>query len=133
MPFTELKEMSGSIDGRINKVRKIATELRPDILDKLGLAEAIEWHASEFEKRSGIKCITKVLESEIELKPEKAISIFRIFQETLTNAARHSGATELNIEVAEKNGWLILHVGQITAEASLMPKWKKAAHLEFSE
>ena len=44
------------------------------------------------------------------LKPEKAISIFRIFQETLTNAARHSGATELNIEFAEKNGWLVLQV-----------------------
>ncbi len=106
----ELKEMSGSIDGIINKVRKIATELRPDILDKLGLAEAIEWHAGEFEKRSGIKCITKVLDEEIQLKPEKAISIFRIFQETLTNAARHSGATELNIEFAEKNGWLVLQV-----------------------
>ncbi len=107
---SELKNMSGSIDGIINKVRKIATELRPDILDKLGLTEAIEWHSSEFEKRSGIKCITKILEGEIELQPEKAISIFRIFQETLTNAARHSGATELRIEVTVKNGWLILNV-----------------------
>ncbi len=106
----ELKNMSGSIDAIINKVRKIATELRPDILDKLGLTEAIEWHASEFEKRTGIKCIADIYEGEIELKPEKSISIFRIFQETLTNAARHSGATELKIDVAQKNGWLLLQV-----------------------
>jgi two-component system sensor histidine kinase UhpB len=106
----ELKEMNNTIDGIINKVRKIATELRPDILDKLGIAEAIEWHSAEFEKRSNIKCITKTCENDIELNPEKAISIFRIFQETLTNAARHSGATELLIEMDVNNGWLILRI-----------------------
>ncbi len=106
----ELKKMSFYIDDIINKVRKISTELRPDILDKLGLVEAIEWHAEEFEKRSKIKCITTVEEKEISLSPEKSISIFRIFQETLTNAARHSGAKEIQIDLKIQNGWMILRV-----------------------
>lgn len=106
----ELKKMSSYIDVIINKVRKISTELRPDILDKLGLTEAIAWHADEFEKRSKIKCNCNITETEIILNPEKAISVFRIFQETLTNAARHSGATEIKIDLSIQNGWMVLRV-----------------------
>lgn len=105
---SELKRLSPIIDDIINKVRKIATDLRPDILDKLGLVEAIEWHAGEFEKRSGIKCITHLTDKDVSFTPDKSISIFRIFQESLTNAARHSGATEINISLNIQNGWLTL-------------------------
>jgi len=106
----ELKKITSYIDDIINKVRKIATELRPDILDKLGLKEAIEWHAGEFEKRSNIKCVTNINDEEIKLNPEKSISVFRIFQETLTNTARHSGATEVMIDLNLINGWMILSI-----------------------
>lgn len=106
----ELKKITAYIDDIINKVRKIATELRPDILDKLGLREAIEWHAGEFEKRSSIKCITRLSEEEFILNPEKSISVFRIFQETLTNTARHSGADEVIIELSIIHGWMILSI-----------------------
>ncbi len=106
----ELKKMGLYIDDIINKVRKISTELRPDILDKLGLIEAISWHADEFEKRSKIKCICNLVDSEITLSPEKSISIFRIFQETLTNVARHSGATEIKIDLTIQHGWMVLRV-----------------------
>lgn len=106
----ELKNVSTYIDDIINKVRKISTELRPDILDKLGLVEAIEWHAGEFEKRSRIRCIANFGDLEITINPEKSISIFRIFQETLTNAARHSGATTIKTELEVQNGWMILTV-----------------------
>ena len=105
---SELKRLSPIIDDIINKVRKIATDLRPDILDKLGLVEAIEWHAGEFEKRSGIKCVTHLTDEDVSFTPDKSISIFRIFQESLTNAARHSGATEINISLNIQNGWLTL-------------------------
>ena len=108
--INELKRITLYIDDIINKVRKIATELRPDILDKLGLTEAIEWHSGEFEKRMGIKCSTKLCEDEIILNPEKSISVFRIFQETLTNTARHSGATEVQIEMNVVHGWMILTI-----------------------
>lgn len=107
---SELKTINSSIDLIINKVRKISTDLRPDILDKLGLVEAIEWHAGEFEKRSGIKCVTHLIEEDPELNNERAITIFRIFQETLTNAARHSGATEVSIELNTVNDELVLTV-----------------------
>jgi two-component system, NarL family, sensor histidine kinase UhpB len=107
---SELKVINSSIDLIINKVRKIATDLRPDILDKLGLVEAIEWHAGEFEKRSSIKCITKLSEREPEISNDKAITIFRIFQETLTNAARHSGASEIEINLKINDGMLALTV-----------------------
>lgn len=106
----ELKKIASYIDDIINKVRKIATELRPDVLDKLGLKEAIEWHAGEFEKRSNIKCVTHMNDEEIILNPEKSISVFRIFQETLTNTARHSGATEVLIDLKLINGWMILSI-----------------------
>lgn len=106
----ELKKMSYYIDDIINNVRKISTELRPDILDKLGLVEAIEWHAEEFERRTGIKCSTTTEENEILLNPEKSISIFRIFQETLTNAARHSGAKEIKTDLKVQNGWMIIRI-----------------------
>ena len=106
----ELKKMSSYIDVIINKVRKISTELRPDILDKLGLVEAIAWHSDEFAKRTKIKCTCNLVDGEIQLNPEKSISIFRLFQETLTNAARHSGATEIIIDLTTQNGWMVLRI-----------------------
>lgn len=106
----ELNRIIPYIDDIINKVRKISTELRPDILDKLGLLEAIEWHAGEFEKRSQIKCNTNFKVEEVNLNPEKSISVFRIFQETLTNTARHSGATKVEIDLQMQNGWMILTI-----------------------
>ncbi len=106
----ELGKISNSIDGIINNVRRIATDLRPDVLDKLGLVDAIEWHSSEFEKRTRIKCETSLTEDEFTLNPEKAISVFRVFQEAMTNIARHSGAVTANISLGIENGWLVLNI-----------------------
>lgn len=94
-----LKSMSDITDHTINSVRRIATELRPDILDKLGLKEAIEWHAEEFEKRSGIKCLVTINTEELDLTPVLNTTVYRIIQESLTNVARHSGATQANIDI----------------------------------
>lgn len=106
----ELKEINSSIDGIVNKVRKIATDLRPDILDKLGLVEAIEWHAGEFEKRTGIKCNYELCEQNFEVSNEKAINMFRVLQETLTNVMRHSEANEVLIGLANQNSFLSLQI-----------------------
>lgn len=106
----DLTQVNLAIDEVINKVRKIATELRPNVLDKLGLAEAIVWHAGEFEKRTKIKCETELCEDGFNLGIEKSISMFRIMQETLTNIARHSGADKVLIKLENKNGWLILTI-----------------------
>ncbi|MFI5211578.1 MAG: response regulator [Ignavibacteria bacterium] len=106
----ELTKINLAIDDIINKVRKIATDLRPNVLDKLGLSEAIVWHAGEFEKRTKIKCDTDLCDDGFSLGIEKSISMFRIVQETLTNIARHSGADKVLIKLENINGWLILTI-----------------------
>ncbi|MDP4149723.1 MAG: PAS domain S-box protein [Bacteroidota bacterium] len=85
------------LDHTIITVRKIATELRPSILDDLGLVAAIEWQAQEFEKRSGIMTSFQADPADMRFPPDISICLFRICQEALTNVARHSGAKRVGI------------------------------------
>ncbi len=80
------------VNSTIQSVRRISSELRPSVLDDLGLAAAIEWQAREFEKRSGLDCHVHLPINEITANPSQATALFRIFQETLTNVARHANA-----------------------------------------
>ncbi len=89
--------MVSLIDSNISTVRKISSELRPGVLDYLGLPAAIEWQAQEFQNRTGTKCLIEKLPSEIEISNDVSTAIFRIFQETLTNITRHAEATEVNV------------------------------------
>jgi signal transduction histidine kinase len=84
------------VDSTIKSVRRICTELRPDILDHLGITAAVEWQIEEFRKRTGIKCSVIIHPREIKISRDLSISVFRIIQEALTNIIRHSGATEVN-------------------------------------
>ena len=84
---------NGLVDQAIRTVKKIATELRPGLLDDLGIAAAIEWYANDFKNRTGIQVETKINPSVINLQIDLSTAIFRIFQESLTNVARHSRAT----------------------------------------
>jgi signal transduction histidine kinase len=104
------KAMSELIDETIQKVRNISIELRPSILDDLGLAAAIEGQCREFQKRTEIKCRIITLSEETELSPDKATAVFRIFQEILTNVARHSRATLIEISMKQIDGDLVLKV-----------------------
>lgn len=88
------------VENTINTVRKISTELRPVILDRLGLIPAIEWQIEEIRKRLGIKALTNFPEEIKGLTKEQEIVIFRTFQELSTNIARHSKATEVAVSVA---------------------------------
>lgn len=87
------------IDSMVNTVRRIATDLRPSILDDLGLQEALKWQAGEFQKRSGIHCHFTTNNKGAMISPGIAITLFRIFQESLTNIRRHAGATEVVSEL----------------------------------
>jgi signal transduction histidine kinase len=104
----ELQNMGMLIDKLVNNIRRIATELRPDILDKLGLVEAIQWHGEEFEKRTKIKCEFALKEIDKFIDAHQAISLFRIFQETLTNVARHSGADTVKISFYDEGEQIVL-------------------------
>jgi PAS domain S-box-containing protein len=106
----KLEAMSALIDETIQKVRNISTELRPSVLDDLGLAAAIEWQAREFQRRTEIECRIDSLEEAFGLGPEKSAAVFRIFQEILTNVARHSGASRVRISLKEREGSLVLTV-----------------------
>jgi len=94
----------------IKTVQRITTELRPHMLDVLGLAEAIEWQAKEFKNRTGIECKPSILLLEGHFGKDLAIALFRIFQETLTNVIRHSGATQVDVRLEERENMLVLVV-----------------------
>jgi signal transduction histidine kinase len=94
-----IASMSELCDTTIRAVRRIITQLRPRLLDDLGLSAAMEWQTEEFQRRTGIRCVLTMVPEEITLDPDRSTSVFRIFQETLTNIARHSGATRADIEL----------------------------------
>ena len=106
----KLKELPHAVDAIIGTVRKIATELRPPVLDDLGLEAAIEWQLHEFQKRTQIKCHFESRFRHAQLEQERATAVFRIFQETLTNILRHAEATEVNVTLREEGDKLILEV-----------------------
>ena len=91
------RSMSTMIDATVHAVRRIASQLRPKLLDDLGLSAAIEWQAREFEQRSGIDCDVRSEPDDIVLDSSSSTALFRIFQETLTNVARHAGARRVEV------------------------------------
>jgi len=93
----KLASMRGLLDSAIQTVKRVALELRPGILDDLGLASAIEWQGQDFEKRTEIKFRFKVVGSKSPLDRDRTTAMFRIFQEALTNVARHANATSVTV------------------------------------
>lgn len=106
--FNKVQAMSGLLDTTVKTVRKISTELRPAVLDSMGLLAAIEWLAEEFQKRSGIACACYLTASEVRLDRDRATAVFRIVQESLTNVLRHAQATRATITFENDKGgyWL---------------------------
>jgi len=97
------------IDTTVQTVRKIATGLRPEMLDDMGLIAAVAWQAKEFQKRTGIRCRAK-LPPEVKLDIDVSTTMFRIFQEILTNVARHSRATRVDMELGVNDERVSLEV-----------------------
>lgn len=98
-----------SIDELMKAVQNISRKIRPGILDDLGLIDAMEWEAREFERRSGIH-IQPQLDADIIIEPELSTVFFRIFQELLTNVARHAKATKVSISLEKNEDFLNLIV-----------------------
>lgn len=109
-----LSEKAGSmlklISMIIKTVQRISSELRPGLLDDLGLAAAIEWQAKEFQKRAGIECKVSADPKDIVLDKDRSTIVFRVLQEALTNVARHANATGVRVNLKAKPRKLLLEV-----------------------
>jgi len=102
--------MAKSIDEIIHAVRRIATELRPGVLDSAGLPAALEWQAHEFETQTGLQCRVSARIRDTVWDQDLNTAFFRIFQETLTNIVRHAGATQVKVRLAETGDDLVMVV-----------------------
>lgn len=105
-----MKSMSALLDRTIRTTRETASALRPGLLDDLGLAAAMEWEASQFAERSGIRCECDCSAGDVRLDHRSATALFRICQELLTNVARHAEATEVRVTLTQQADHLVLEV-----------------------
>ncbi|MFQ6607910.1 MAG: PAS domain S-box protein [Fidelibacterota bacterium] len=94
----------------MTSVRKISTQLRPGVLDDLGLMAAIDWQVEEFQERSGIECDLRIDSEDITIDHDRSTAIFRILQEALTNVLRHADASKVIISLSVKDGILQMKV-----------------------
>ncbi len=99
-----------AIDRIINSVRRIASGLRPEVLDEIGLAAAFEWQSREFQRRTGIRCLVVIDPNFVDPDKARSTALFRILQELLTNVARHANATRVNVSLVEGRRALELSV-----------------------
>jgi PAS domain S-box-containing protein len=97
--LAKLETFSQNIDQAIQTVRRIATDLRPAVLDDFGLLAAMEWQLGEFQQRAGIETQWASNASEAALDGDAAVAVFRVFQESLTNIGRHAAATRVDVRV----------------------------------
>lgn len=102
--------MKKFIDGSVDSLRHVTTELRLPLLDDLGLAAAAAWLLDDFSQRTGIEVISSIDLGDTEMGERVTISLFRILQESLTNVARHAGATQVDVTLAVTEEGLALDV-----------------------
>ncbi len=94
----------------VSSIRRISSELRPSLLDDLGLRAAMEWHIREFGKRTGVKTSFSAFSGELELSDTIKVTFFRILQECLTNVARHAEASAVHIDIKYHNSLIVMTV-----------------------
>jgi PAS domain S-box-containing protein len=104
------RSMSKLVDMTIQKVKMISAELRPGLLDDFGLVAAIEWQVGEFQKLTGIRSEIRPKFREIALSLDRSTALFRVFQELLTNIARHADATKVKVSLIEEAHSVVLKV-----------------------
>jgi signal transduction histidine kinase len=98
------------VDKIIQSVKRVCTELRPTILDHLGLAAAVEWQCEEFQKRTGIKCETLFDPEDVDVDSDLGTVLFRVFQEAFINVVKHAKATEAKTSIKRTSTSIILEI-----------------------
>src|SRR5262249_20327728 len=106
----KVRALSEMTDGMVDQVRRISAELRPGILDDLGLAAAVSWQADDFTARFHIPCGVRTELGAGPLTREISTTVFRVFQEALTNVVRHADASAVDVGLFEEDGALVLQV-----------------------
>jgi signal transduction histidine kinase len=107
---TKVNALLQRVEQSIHALGAIVTDLRPESLDQLGLVAAIEWQAESFARRAGVRCRFTTTTDVIELDRGRATSVFRMFQEMLTNVARHANASRISVSLRQKADRLLLTV-----------------------
>jgi PAS domain S-box-containing protein len=102
--------MKEFVVGTVDALRHVTTQLRPPLLDELGLAEAARWQLSEFARRTGIEVDSNIFIDDMELDERIAINVFRILQESLTNVARHAAATRVEVSLERVEQGLVIEI-----------------------
>jgi PAS domain S-box-containing protein len=118
-----LDELASRLDATVKTVRRITTELRPVVLDQLGLGAAVEWLARDFAHRTGLACTVRAALDGRALPPDTATGLFRILQEALTNVTRHAGAANVRVELWAADDTVCLQVsddGRGISDAAIM-------------
>jgi PAS domain S-box-containing protein len=108
--LSKAKAMTDLIDSSIRSVQRISTDLRPTLLDNLGLGAAVEWAVREFQKKTRIRCQVSVEPADLKLDQDRSTAVFRIMQETLTNILRHAKASHVTIRLEKHLESVVLTV-----------------------
>lgn len=106
----QVQEVSQVVQGTLERVRSLSQSLQPVILEEQGLLAAVEWHLPVFERQTGIRVNYRAPGQAIDVRPEAAIHVFRILQESLNNVARHAGVEEVDVALSAEGGTLQLAV-----------------------
>jgi len=106
----EIRVMKKTIDATIGRMREFVRRLRPEVLDDLGLVAALEWQMQEFHKRIGVEYEFKSAATALEVEENCAIAVFRIFQEALTNVARHANAGKVVVQISQNQDHALIKI-----------------------
>ncbi len=108
--FEKISDMIELVNNTIQIVKQVSTQLRPAVLDDLGLLAALEWEVEEFKKRMEIECRLTTNINGLDIDNDRATAIYRITQEALTNVARHAQASKVEIDLEYDSGCLLLEI-----------------------
>ena len=106
----QARSMTKLIDSAIRSVQRISTDLRPTLLDNLGLGAAVDWAAREFQKRTKIRCRVSVDPPDLKLDQERSTALFRILQEAFTNILRHARASRAEVRLVRQQNTVVLKI-----------------------